>query len=156
LKDTLNVITYEGTYFLMNMCAVSFISNIYVSRTAVPKKVVCQPCGFWLREMNSPVVCQCYHMVDWLMKGIIGRFLYGNEPSGSLQCCEFTIWESISFSRMILFHGLRYYCMIDSQTWCVWRSSVPLFVAFIICSLQKGSTVKHPYVGSVALQDQRV
>jgi hypothetical protein len=31
-------ITYEETYFLKNMCAVSFISKIYVSRTAVPKK----------------------------------------------------------------------------------------------------------------------
>jgi hypothetical protein len=39
LKDALNVITYEGTYFLKNMCAVSFISKIYVSRTAVPKKL---------------------------------------------------------------------------------------------------------------------
>ena len=29
---------YEGMYFLKNMCAVSFISNIYVSRTAVPIK----------------------------------------------------------------------------------------------------------------------
>jgi len=50
LKDTLNVITYEGTYFLMNMCAVSFISKSYISRTAVPKKLFANLMGIGLEK----------------------------------------------------------------------------------------------------------
>jgi hypothetical protein len=54
-------------------------------------------------------------MVDWLKRGISGRFWYGNEPSGALVLGIYYL-RSIIFSRGILFHGLYYYCMIDSQT----------------------------------------
>ena len=98
MKDTLNVITYEGIYFLKNMRPVSLNSSSQM----------------WFANLMG---------IGW-EKWI--ALLYANVPSGSLQCWEFTFWEWSSFSR-ILFYGLCYYCLIDSQTWCEWRCSVPFF-----------------------------